>query len=251
MNLTPQTPIIDYPMRSLWYGPPKVGKTVATSLLPGHYIMELERSGAAYCTAAHDVYPTRQAFDAGLAELEKLPIPDRPKFLGIDTADRLEDIAVSLAVEQYNKRFPKAKLQSQADLFGLDYGLGYGYLREAFRLYLDAIQSLGIPTLFLAHVRPKFMDKEARETSTEDLALTGRVRDILCAEVDLIGFLTRNKKGELLVATRTSDTINCGCRLSRLSGREIVLVETKDGKLVANWKEIFPQVGMNSATISV
>lgn len=242
ITLTPQAPQVDYPTLSVLYSAPKVGKTTAAAMLPGAYTMELELNGAKHLTIAHDVYRTKEEFIAGLQALEKLSPADRPAFLVIDPIDRLEDMAALAACEAYSKKFPTQKLANAAELFALPHGLGYGFLREAFRAYLDAVVSLGFPTILLGHVRPKAFDKDVREAATDDLALTGRVRDIVCAEADLIGFLLRDKKQNLLCTTATNDKVNCGCRLARLANRDILLIENQPGKLVAHWKEIFPQL---------
>lgn len=245
LNLTPQISTLNYPMRTLLYGPPKVGKTTAISLLPGHYVMELERGGGSYCNLAFNEYLNPEQFAAGLLDLQTLKRehPESfPKFLVVDTADKLEDLAAIRAMNYYNKRFPKSKLETSADLMDLEYAAGYNHLRNAFTYYMDCLDELGIPIIYLAHVRTKAIDKSVQSVDVKDISLSLGVSKNLCSACNLIGFLLRNKRGELIMSCRPEQQVNCGSHINRLSGRDIPLVTSEGGKLVGHWQEIFPQL---------
>jgi hypothetical protein len=49
-----------------------------------------------------------------------------------------------------------------------------------------------------------------------------------------------SRKGNQVVLNfKTSDEITCGARPEHLKNQEIILTESTDGKLVANWDKIF------------
>lgn len=260
MNLTPRPPQSTEPDSILTYGSPKVGKSKAISLLAqlaGVYVFSFDASGyTAHGGVAWDFYDGPDSFEAGIKEAKAVFTADpskRPTFIVADPVDRLEDYSALRAVESYRKRFPKGTkdnpqgVETVGDLLALPFGLGYAYLRDEFIKHLRMLGELGSKVIFIAHVRPKAMDKSLQETNTKDLALTGRCCNIICGVVDTIGFLYRDRKSVLYMTTRTvsggSEDVNCGSRFSYLSNKVIKLVEPDtNGSLVSHWDEIFPSL---------
>lgn len=259
MNLTPKPVQSTEPDSILLYGSPKVGKSKAISLLAqcaSTYVFSFDASGyTAHGGVAWDYYNGPDSFEDGIKEAKALFAADptkRPSFVVADPVDRLEDYSALRAVEAYRKRFPKGTkdsppIETVGDLIALPFGLGYAYLRDEFIKHLRMLGELGSKVIFVAHVRPKAMDKALQETNTKDLALTGRCCNIICGAVDTIGFLYRDRKSILHMTTRTvsggSEDVNCGSRHAYLSNKVIKLVEPDaNGSLVGHWDEVFPSL---------
>lgn len=247
MNLAPKPPsAVAEPDSLLLYGAPKIGKSRLLSALPC-YVFQLDPGGQRQHGGAYDEYTTWESFDLGVAHAEQLK-DQLPRFLAVDPLDRLEDLAAEKALATYRKQFPKeTHVRTVADLTGLPHGAGYGRLREAFMDWIRQLARLQRILILTAHVRPKALDKGLTETNTKDLALTGKICQMVCGAVDTIGFVYRNGKGELVMATRTcsdgKQDINCGSRIARLADREIVLSHReKDGTITTFWNEIFPSL---------
>lgn len=251
MNITltpkpPAPPESAAPDSILLYGAPKCGKSRVLADLPC-YVFQFDPGGSRHHGGMWDEYLTYEALDKALDEADKVR-STLPRFIAVDPLDRLEDLAALKALAAYQKRFPKEiGVRTVADLLGLPFGLGYGFLREEFNSYLRRFALLGRTVVFMAHVRPKAMDKELGETSAADLALTGKCCRIICGAVDVIGFLRRTAKGELVMSTRTSSDgkqdVNCGSRIKRLANKDILLSQSdRTGNITTHWDEIFPSL---------
>ena len=255
MTLEPIPPTSIEPKLLLLYGPPKVGKSTLLSLLqkrrPG-YVFSFDPTGYSYLTAAYDYYSSSEAVIAGARTLAALP-PDqhKPQWLGLDPVGRLEDLCAESALVTYKKRFPGTAAdpgpRCVADLLALPYWSGYNYLREEFVRVLTAVGEVGLPVIFIAHVRVKALDKTEQSTNTKDLDLSFGVAKLLCSTADVIGFLSRSRAGAVSLVTTTANdsanVLNCGSRFPYLSNKTIALSEQqKDGSVVDHWERVWPSL---------
>ncbi len=102
----------------------------------------------------------------------------------------------------------------------------------------NAITSCFERTIFLGHLKDKMLEKDGKEVSARDIDLTGKLRNIACANSDAIGYLYRDKNQTILSFKTTQDTL-CGARPEHLRNKEIVLLEYDEGKFIHHWDEIY------------
>ena len=238
--MTTSLPTRTNPQMLLLYGPPKVGKTCAVCALPDSLILELEPEGANWFEARKLDVPDMPSLLKALAELTALRNAGTPvcKRLIIDTVDVVEWWCDPLALAEY-KRSVMGKDFQGTSITELPLGAGYGRLRDKFSEMLWLFSKASEEVILLAHCRDKFVTKTAGDAASQDIDLTGKVRNICTSRCSSIGFMRRDSADNLFVTFKTSDLINCGSRCAHLTGKEILLGERKEGKLVFYWSKIY------------
>ena len=106
-------------------------------------------------------------------------------------------------------------------------GLGYHYLRQAFKEWLSVIEDLADDIILVCHVKDKTTNKTGKAIESNDLDLTGRISQIVAANSDAIGYMYRKKNETYINFASTDDT--CGSRCEHLRGREVLIMDEKDG----------------------
>lgn len=240
------------------YGPPKVGKTTLLSTLPNNLILDLEE-GADYVEAlsmtiigwnapANEPAEEKKAryaegryylTEAGKAVMDA----GRPyDFITVDTATKLEEIVMPVAVAKY-KKSPMGGGYDGHDVRELPRGAGYYWLREAFEEALGKIQKLAKTVILIGHVKDAFINKEGKEVSAKEVDLTGKIKFITCAAADAIGYVYRGANNELMLNFKSNDTLLCGARCPHLRGKDIKIADyDEEANVITNvrWDLIFP-----------
>lgn len=238
---TLQPPTRTNPRLLIIYGPPKVGKSSVIAQLPDTLMVDTEE-GSSFLTALKvKVNSLSELLDV-LKQCEKARKTGQPlyKRIAIDTIDQIEDWCVEQATLDYKNSIIGGSFKGDSVL-ELPKGGGWRYMWEKFKDVKKAALLAADEVIFCGHVKDKMLvDKQLREVNATDLDLTGKLRNIACAGADAIGFVARPGDGRQLVITfRTSDLRNCGNRAAHLAGKEVVLGEQVDGKLVTYWERIY------------
>ena len=115
-------------------------------------------------------------------------------------------------------------------------------LWEAFEKLYNFFSDLTNHLILVAHLTRTAISKETgEEIDATDIALTGKLRGIVCADMDGIGMLVR-KENQSILSFRVSPTdLVCGSRCEHLSNQEIVVAEKTDKGFVYHWDRIFIQ----------
>ena len=72
-----------------------------------------------------------------------------------------------------------------------------------------------------------------------NIDLTGKIKSLICANADAIGYLFR-KGNKTILSFKTSDEVSCGARPAHLKNEEIVLAELNaKGELKTHWDKIY------------
>lgn len=186
-----------------------------------------------------DVYAIKYIYDLNKYCIENGPIAD---YLTIDTVTKFEEISKTLALTDYKKTAMGKSFQEE-DITLLPMGAGYGRLRLAFeRLYnmLEPCYSKCI--IFIAHPKSSSITVDGKELQAHDMALIGKQKQLLAADVDAIGTMYR-KKGQninILSFKSSRDDLVTGARPEHLQNKEIEISELKDdGTFVSHWDKIF------------
>jgi hypothetical protein len=210
------------------YGQPKVGKTTALAKLDDCLIIDLERGSDMV-----DALKIQATNLKELAEIGKAIMANkRPyKYIAIDTLTQLEVWCESEAKEMY-RQTPMGKNfdpdNKGLSVLSLPQGAGYLYLRMAVKKWMDRLEMLADHIIYIGHLKDKMLDKKGKEVASKDLDLTGKIRNIACANADAIGLIYR-EGDTTMISFDSSEDINAGSRCEHLKGQKMEL----------DWKNIF------------
>ena len=118
-------------------------------------------------------------------------------------------------------------------------------MRQSFNDYFNKISALADHIILIGHIRDKMIESAGKEVSAKDLDLTGKIRSIVCAKADAIGYICRSgKEGDkVTVNFETSDTVLCGSRCEHLKGKKF---EFEGGPDKFDWSKIYTDLASNS-----
>jgi len=222
------------PKRLLVYSKPKTGKTTAFAGLENNLLIDLE-NGSNYVDALKiKVNSLKELFEAGKAIIEA----NKPyKYVTIDTVTALEEMIMPLAVKLY-KNTTMGKNFDGENVLTLANGAGYLYIRQAFFQVLDFIDTLAPHIILSGHIKDKQVDDKGQMVMSANIDLTGKIKSLICANADAIGYMYR-RGNETVLSFKTNEEVTCGARPEHLRNEEIVISEMIDGKVSVNWDKIY------------
>lgn len=231
------------PRKMLIYSAPKVGKTTAGAMLDNALIMDLE-AGSDFVDALKVTINSIPDIRAYGEEILKQGKPYRYGI--VDTTTKLEEMVLPLAAKMYRDtpmgknwgKLPDGKDDPSANVLSLPNGGGYLYLRESYNMVTSYIDTLFPRLIYFGHIKEKFLEKNGKEVSAKDIDLTGKIRNIACANADAIGYMYR-EGNQTIISFKTTQEIICGARPEHLRNQEIVVLEQVDGKFVSHWDKIY------------
>ena len=222
------------PKRIVIYSKPKTGKTTAFAGLDNNLILDLE-NGTEYVDALKvKIGSLQELLDVGKAIKEA----GKPyQFVTVDTVTALEEMIMPLAIKLY-RQTPMGKNFDGDTVTTLPNGAGYLYIRQAFFQVLDFIDTLA-PTIILSgHIKDKQVDDKGELVMSANIDLTGKIRSLICANADAIGYMYR-KGNKTILSFKTNEEVTCGARPEHLRNEEIVVSEMADDVLTISWDKIF------------
>ena len=222
------------PKRIVIYSKPKTGKTTAYAGLDNNLILDLE-NGCEYVEALKvKISNLQELLDTGKA----IKAAGNPyKFITVDTVTALEDMIMPLAIKLY-KATAMGKNFDGDTVVTLPNGAGYLYIRQAFFQVLDFIDTLA-PTIILSgHIKDKVVDDKGEMVMSANIDLTGKIKSLICANADAIGYMYR-KGNKTILSFKTNEEVTCGARPEHLRNEEIVISEMIDGVLTTSWEKVF------------
>jgi len=216
------------PKNMIIYGAPKIGKTTVLSQLDNCLIIDLEDGSDMVDALKVKVGNLRELGEAGKAIHEaKKPY----KYVAIDTISKLEEWCEADAKVLYMQT-PMGKNFEQknpgASVLSLPNGAGYLYLRIAYKKWMDRLNTLAPHVILVGHLKDKMLEKKGKEVAVKDLDLTGKIKQITCANADAVGYLYR-ENDKTMVSFDSMDDITAGSRCDHLKGKTMPL----------EWSEIF------------
>ena len=223
------------PKRLVIYSKPKTGKTSAFAGLDDNLIIDLE-NGSDYVDALKiKVESLQELLEAGKAIKEA----GKPyKYVTVDTVTALEDMVMPLAIKLY-KQTSMGKNYDGDNVLSLPNGAGYLYLRQAFFQVLDFIDTLAPHIILSGHIKDKQVDDKGEMVLAANIDLTGKIKSLICANADAIGYMYR-KGNKTILSFKTSEEVTCGARPEHLRNEEIVVSElTEKGELEFHWDKIY------------
>ena len=217
------------PKNMIIYGPPKIGKTTVLSQLNDCLIIDLEDGSDMVDALKVKAHSLKDLQTIG-AEIMKQGRPY--KYIAIDTISKLEEWCESYAKQIY-MRTPMGKnfdtKNPGASVLSLPNGAGYLYLRMAYKEWIDKLNKLADHIILVGHLKDKMLEKKGKEVAVKDLDLTGKIKQITCANSDAVGYIYREGEGTTMISFDSMDDVTAGSRCEHLKGRAMPL----------EWSEIF------------
>ena len=229
-------------------GKPKSGKSSAIASLDSNLVIDLEDGYRALevmkiqARTPEDLFAIKDAIIKKGRELKKKPY----RFITIDNATRLEELALSLAADYYRntpqgaqwglKRDDKgivvrvngkAQPDPDADIRTLPQGGGYFYLRNAVKDLVKMFQPLCDTLILVCHVKDKQIREDSVETTELAVDLAGKLGDILCGEADAVGLIYREGNKTYISFAGGDNTIR-EARPLHLRGKKFVIGESDE-----------------------
>ena len=201
---TKKSVAIKNPKKLLLYGKTKVGKSEAVSQLENSLIIDTER-GTSYVEAL-SVQAT------GLRTLREILdlLKEKNSYdaIVIDTIDNV--------VEWTEKAI--CELHDVETIGDLEYGKGYALVREKILNVINEFAAVTDKLIIIGHLKKTIIGNESVEVNTSSLDLTGKLKNMIFADMDAIGLMYRSED-ELKVSFKPSDEIEAGSRCIHLRGQ--------------------------------
>jgi hypothetical protein len=223
------------PKRLVIYSKPKTGKTTAYAGLDNNLILDLE-NGCEYVEALKiTISSLSELQEAGKAIKEA----GKPyKYVTVDTVTALEEMIMPLAVKLY-RNTAMGKNYDGDNVTTLANGAGYLYIRQAFFQVIDFIDTLAPHIILSGHIKDKVVDDKGEMVMSANIDLTGKIKSLICANADAIGYMYR-KGNKTILSFKTNDEVTCGARPDHLRNEEIIISEMNEkGELTFHWDKIY------------
>ncbi len=216
------------PKNMIIYGPPKIGKTTVLSQLKDCLIIDLEDGSDMVDALKVKVSNLKELGEVGKAIIKE----GKPyKYIAIDTISKLEEWCEAEAKVLYMQT-PMGKNFDQknpgASVLSLPNGAGYLYLRIAYKKWIDRLNKLADHVILVGHLKDKMLEKKGKEVAVKDLDLTGKIKQITCANADAVGYIYR-EDDKTMVSFNSLDDVTAGSRCNHLKGETMPL----------DWSKIF------------
>lgn len=231
------------PKIALFYGPPKIGKTTLLAELENLLLLDFEKGAEAIAVKRipitginngpmhdHSGTMTGIGLAAVCADIERIGMeeftktgktPKPPfKYIAVDTIDKLEDLCEASATVKY-KESTIGKNFDGKSVLELHNGGGYYYLRNEMILWIDRLSRICENLILISHIKEKLLNKGGIDVTIRDIALAGKLGQIVCAKCDVIGYIYREPgKTVPMVSFETFDNAIMGARFPRLAGQK-------------------------------
>lgn len=228
------------PKYLILFGLPKVGKTTVLSTLDNNLILDFE-NGSTYVDALKIKIDSLQTLKETIKAIKEAGRPY--KYITIDTITAVEEMAKPVALNLYkNSPVYSDRYANVTDITRLPNGSGYTFLRQAVEAIVDLIASATDNIIICGHVRDASLNDNLDGT-VKDLDLTGKLKRILSARSDAIGFVHRDDDSNLCINFGQDGEILTGARPQHLANKDIVVAErNEDGSFTSHWERIYPSL---------
>ena len=203
--------ISENPKVMLLYGDPKVGKTTALSQLDDCLIIDTEQ-GANMLDGYIEQVDTR---DDLINLLKKATEGHEYTYVAIDTIDKIAEWAEEAVCRE----------EQVSAIQDLAYGKGFGMVRERVLNTVKALKKIFPHVIIIGHRKwaRAVVDSKAI-VEPESLDLTGKLKNMLMADCDAIGYVYRDdEKKKLMISFKANEALEAGSRSPHLRGKEMEL----------------------------
>tara|TARA_R100000353_G_C6504060_1_gene194868 strand:- start:353 stop:1027 length:675 start_codon:yes stop_codon:yes gene_type:complete len=199
------------PKSLLLYGAPKVGKTTALSQLDDCLIIDTE-GGANMIEGYVETVKSREEL---IELLQQAQDGHEYKYVAIDTVDKIHDWAEKTVCTEEG-------VKAVADLA---FGKGFALVREKVLNTINILKEIFPHVIIIGHRKwAKAVVDSKAIVEPESLDLTGKLKNMLMADCDAIGYVYRDEeKGDLMVSFKANEALEAGSRSPHLKGKDMKL----------------------------
>ena len=208
------------PSTLLLYGAPKVGKTTMLSQLDDCLIIDTEKGSRMIEGYIQEVNSRDELIETLIAIKDSKDV--KYKYIAIDTIDKIAEWAERRVCEE----------ESVSSIADLAFGKGYGLVREKVAKTVSHFKEVAEHLIIIGHRKVAYAVTEGNPiVIPESLDLTGKLKNVIMAGCDAIGYVYRNEKEELMVSFKANESIEAGSRCPHLKGKNVKF----------EWKNIYKE----------
>ena len=208
------------PSTLLLYGAPKVGKTTMLSQLDDCLIIDTEKGSRMIEGYIQEVNSRDELIETLIAIKDSKDV--KYKYIAIDTIDKVAEWAERRVCEE----------EGVTSIADLAFGKGYGLVREKVSQTVSHFKEVAEHLIIIGHRKVAYAVTEGNPiVIPESLDLTGKLKNVIMAGCDAIGYVYRNDKEELMVSLKANDAIEAGSRCPHLKGKDVSF----------EWKNIYKE----------
>jgi hypothetical protein len=202
----PVAPEIQNPKLMIIFGASKVGKTTKIAELEDCLIIDTEQ-GTKYLTALKvDVN--------SLVELKELnqalkAQPKKYKYGCLDTIDKIVEWVEAEVCKE----------NGVASLADMAYGAGYNLVRERVMTIIGIFKKRFDHLILVGHRKQTIIGNESVEVDVTSLDISGKLKNMICADADAIGYVYRDEEHNLKVSFKGVNSLEVGSRCEHLRGK--------------------------------
>lgn len=155
-----------------------------------------------------DMYEGRKLAINSLKDLKEYIVQgkkDKETFLILDTLDVVVEWIEKLVCETND-------VESIGDLA---FGKGYGLVREKTMSVIKHLKECCDHLILIGHRKKTIIGNETVEVNVSSLDLPGKLKNVVCADADAIGYMYRLEE-ELKVSFKASEDLEAGSRIPHL-----------------------------------
>ena len=189
----------------LLYGAPKVGKTTMLSQLKDCLVLDTEQGSHMLEGYFMSINSKEELMDfykeaAGGHEY---------KYFALDTVDKLVEWTEKAVCTEF-------QIESINDL---PYGKGYGLVRQRTVNNIKKLQTLCPNVIVIGHRKTAVAIDNSNAIEPESLDLSGKLKNLLMAQCDAVGYMFRDEDEALCVSFKSKQSIEAGSRCNHLKGK--------------------------------
>ena len=207
LDVKKRKPITQNPAILLLYGAPKVGKTTMLAKLKDCLIIDTENGARMVEGHIYDV----NSKDELIEMYRGAEAGHTFKYFALDTIDKLIE---------WTEHGVKTEFQVDA-IADLAYGKGFGLVRERVLNNVRKLQTLCGNLIVIGHRKTASAVENSNAVDPESLDISGKLKNMLMAMSDAVGYVYRNDDDNLMVSFKSGKALEAGSRCPHLKGKQI------------------------------
>ena len=239
------------------YGKPKQGKSTIMASLESHLIIDLENGYKGLSALIINADKASKILEIQQAIKEKYKTDGKKpyRFITIDNATRLEELAIPYAARIYQNTPMGKNFDLSKDVRNLPNGSGYLYIRQAIENLILPFKPLCDSLILVGHAKSTQVNKRGETLDEMSFDLVGKSSQIIQGMADAVGYIYRDKEvkeekdenGKDISVTydttyisfeAENNTIN-ESRCPHLRGKKIPVIVTKNNQTTIDTSKLF------------
>lgn len=205
---TRSAPVRRSPKLLTLFGQSKVGKTTTLASLDNCLILDTEKGTDFVSAMKVQVNSLNELMNVMKAVRDS---DHKYEYIALDTLDNMV-FWIEHAICAENK---------VKQIGDIPYGGGYAQVRDRVITLINRLKMLAPQVILIGHRKKTLIGSDSVEVNTSSLDLSGKLKNLVMADSDAIGFVYRDEEGKLKVTFEASSEIEAGSRCEHLRGNVI------------------------------